>query len=123
MSGVRAYAAPTVMSPTKIRVPEAPADLKEKRSQWQRAAEAGDSEAMNSLGILYSQWAETPHLEAARRWFERAADAGNGHAMSNLGALYSGLQQPDVDVARHWYERGADAGNSNACLISSARDG
>jgi TPR repeat protein len=102
-----------------------PPDLDAARRWFERAADAGNSDAMNNLGVLHEQHWE-PDLDAARHWWERSADAGNAHAMYNLGRLYAELiQPPDLDAARHWYENAADAGNNaaiyNLRILSNTR--
>ena len=42
------------------------------RDWWERAAQAGKTEAMNNLGVLL----EDADPAAARSWYERAAQAG-----------------------------------------------
>jgi TPR repeat protein len=42
------------------------------RQWWQRAAKAGDTDAMYNLGILLS---DSDPVQA-RRWYQRAAEAG-----------------------------------------------
>jgi Flp pilus assembly protein TadD len=76
---------------------------------WTRAADAGNTDAMNNFGNLHNQAGET---SIARTWYERAANAGNPHAMNNFGVLLA--QAGDTDAARTWFERAADAGNTDA---------
>ena len=71
-----------------------PPDLDAVRRWWERAADAGDSEAMFNLGVLYAQLMDPPDLDAARRWWEGAANAGHAGAMFNLGVLYAQLMDP-----------------------------
>lgn len=95
-----------------------PRDLDAARRGYQRAADAGNRDAMCDLGFLYLEWMEPPDLDAARRWYERAADAGSSDAMVGLGALAAQwMEPPDLDVARRWFERAADAGNSLAIYL------
>ena len=92
MNRLRRFAGrlPRQMTPgTASHVPEAPSGLDAERRRWERAADAGDSDAMFELGLLYANSMQPPDLDAARRWWERAADAGNSDAMFNLGHLYA----------------------------------
>jgi hypothetical protein len=81
----------------------------------QKAADAGDAVAMNSLGYLYEHGLGVAQDYAqARQWYQKAADAGNTDAMYNLGVLHEygrGVAQ-DYDKAREWYQKAADAGNA-----------
>ncbi len=84
---------------------------------FQRAAAAGDSRAMNDIGVLYYEGhGVAKDYQHAREWYEKAATAGNGSAMANLGFLYMegfGVIR-DYDQARQWYEKGAAAGSGRA---------
>src|SRR5208282_6041829 len=86
-------------------------------SPLQKAADAGDAVAMNSLGYLYEKGLGVAQDYAqARQWFQKAAEAGNYHAMEHLGYLYEhglGVAQ-DYAQARQWYQKAADAGNAGA---------
>jgi TPR repeat protein len=76
--------------------------------QWfEKAAEAGNVDAMNLLGM----WAKDSDPVLARYWFEKAAEAGNVDAMSNLGWL---VKDSDPDQAQHWLEKAAKAGDVKA---------
>jgi L-asparaginase II len=56
----------------------------------QPLAEAGDAEAQENLGAMYSAGQGVPqdHAEAAK-WFRKAADQNNGKAQGFLGLCYS----------------------------------
>jgi TIR domain/Sel1 repeat len=84
----------------------------------QKAADAGDAVAMNSLGVLYEKGrGVTQDYAQARQWFQKAAEAGNYNAMEHLGYLYQhggfGVTQ-DYAQARQWYQKAAEAGNAYA---------
>jgi TPR repeat protein len=83
----------------------------------QKAATAGNVEAMNSLGLLYQNGQGVAQsYDKARVWFQKAADAGDADAMNNLGELYYyglGVAR-DYTQARDWYEKAAAADNANA---------
>src|ERR1700678_258364 len=92
-------------------------DYAKAREWYQKAADAGDANAMSSLGVLYEkgQGVAQDHSKA-REWYQKAADAGYPSAMNNLGLLYDngqGLAQ-DHSKAREWYRKAADAGNTYA---------
>jgi len=83
----------------------------------QKAADAGDAIAMNSLGYLYEKGLGVAQDYAqAHQWLQKAAEAGNYHAMEHLGYLCEkglGVAQ-DYAQARQWYQKAADAGNPQA---------
>jgi len=83
----------------------------------QKAATAGDIDAMNNLGVLYQNGkGVAQNYDKAREWFQKAADAGNADAMNNSGELYyygRGVAR-DYTEARDWYEKAAATGNANA---------
>jgi serine/threonine protein kinase len=83
----------------------------------QKAATAGNIDAMNNLGVLYQNGQGIAQsYDKAREWFQKAADAGNPDAMNNLGELYyygRGVAR-DYTQARDWYEKAAAADNANA---------
>jgi hypothetical protein len=87
------------------------------------AAEAGNSEAMNDLGFVYTRGeAESvePNFEKARRVWEEAAAAGNSSAMCNLGYMFEhdgyGVQR-DPAEARRWYEKAVATGDAEALYL------
>jgi TPR repeat protein len=60
----------------------------EARRWYEKAAAAGDADAMNSIGVLYHNGQGVPRdLRAARQWYEKALAAGNELARENLAAL------------------------------------
>jgi TPR repeat protein len=61
--------------------------LDQARIWWEKAADAGVTEAMYNLGLLLANRWDPPQLDQARTWYEKAADAGNTSAMSNLAVL------------------------------------
>ena len=79
-----------------------------------RAAAAGDIDAMFDLGCHYSVQSDPPDLHAARHWCERASAAGDRGAMHNLEVLFGdstktprgwGLQPPtdeELDAMVDW---------------------
>jgi TPR repeat protein/serine/threonine protein kinase len=83
----------------------------------QKAAAAGNINAMNNLGVLYQNGQGVAQsYDKAREWFQKAADAGNPDAMNNLAELYyygRGVAR-DYTQARNWYEKAAAADNAYA---------
>jgi len=83
---------------------------------WQKAADAGNADAMNSLGDLYYYGRGVAQDYAqARNWYQKAAAAGNPAAMFSLGWLYKNGQgvAQDLAKAREWFKK-ADAGDAAA---------
>ncbi|MCY9835233.1 tetratricopeptide repeat protein [Aeromonas media] len=78
-------------------------------------AEAGDSDAMFNLSVMYGELGGDSNLTQARVWCERAASAGQINAMFNLGVLYQDLGGgSNLEQARIWYEKAANAGYNKA---------
>jgi TPR repeat protein len=78
------------------------------------AAAAGNVEAMNLLGVLYTLGTQVPQdYSLAMYWFQKAIDGGSADAMSNLATMYLfgiGVSRDRVN-ARRWFERAAAHGN------------
>jgi TPR repeat protein len=99
--------------------------------EWhEKAALAGDSTAMNRLGVMHERGRGglTQDYVKAREWYEKAAAAGDTIALSNIGILYSnGRGVPrDFEKAREWYEKAAAVGEHTgmrnlAMLYTSGR--
>ncbi len=73
------------------------------RMEWYRkAAELGQSDAQNILGLLYATGEKgvKPDIQQALKWYERAANQGNKDALINLGAIYYLGEQVDIDYAK-----------------------
>jgi TPR repeat protein len=81
----------------------------------QKAAAAGDAEAMSNLAELYRYgWGVARDYAQAYAWYQKAAAAGNAEAMYWVGVMYEqgrGVAQ-DYAQAREWYQKVADAGNA-----------
>ena len=58
-------------------------DLKKAVEQLQKAADKGNSEAQNKLGLHYYFYAKD--FEKAFYWFQKAAEAGHKDAQDNIG--------------------------------------
>ena len=78
------------------------------------AAETGNTEAMNFLGVAYAIGSQVPRdYPTALYWFQKAIDRGSGDAMNNLARMYLvGMGVPrDYVNALQWFERSAAHGN------------
>jgi TPR repeat protein len=81
------------------------------------AAAAGNVDAMNDLGVLYSIGGAVPlDYSKALYWYQKAIDGGSPDAMNNLGTMYLygvGLTRDYVNAFR-WFQRSAEHGNPHA---------
>ena len=91
-------------------------DAAKARAWYQKAADAGSTEGMNALGVLFMYNYRNPDYVQARAWFRKAADAGSAAGMTNLGVLYENGQgvKQDYAKARAWYQKATDAGSADA---------
>ena len=81
------------------------------------AAENGDVEAMNLLGVLLATNARVPSdYSMALYWFQRAVDGGSADAMHNMANMYlRGLGVArDYANAFRWFQRAAEGGSASA---------
>ncbi|NGZ59629.1 MAG: hypothetical protein CV081_03870 [Nitrospira sp. LK265] len=82
-----------------------------------KRAQAGDANAQNELGLLYSEGRGLPqNYHEAKDWFKKAADQGHANAQVNLGTLYSlGRGAPYSDpMALFWFQKAAEQRNALA---------
>lgn len=69
-----------------------------------------NSDAMNSLGLMYYNGeGVSEDEETAKKWFIRAAENNNINAINNLGWLYK--QDEDYVQSVYWYQKSAQKGN------------
>jgi hypothetical protein len=84
----------------------------------QHKCDAGDFEACNSLGVLFSKGDGVAQNSAeAARLFSKACEGGQGLACSNLGALYAigeGVEK-DFVRAREILAKGCNLNNGTSC--------
>ncbi|MDO5483718.1 MAG: tetratricopeptide repeat protein, partial [Desulfovibrionaceae bacterium] len=92
-------------------------DFATARAIWQKLAEDGDAQAMNSLGLLYDRGQGVePDAGRALHWFAKSAQAGEPAGMSNYGRM---LEQgrgvaPDPLEAARWLDLAARRGHPEA---------
>ena len=82
---------------------------------YKEAAEQGNAEAQNSLGIMYynGEGVEKNYTEAVK-WYRKAAEQGNADAHINLGNRYyygEGVEK-NYSEAVKWYRKAAEQGNA-----------
>jgi TPR repeat protein len=92
-------------------------DPVEVAKKWRMAAEKGDAEAQNELGIMYcnGNGVEQNYREA-RKWFKKAAEQGNAAAQFNIGEMYwfgRGVEE-DEEEAYYYYRDSAKQGYAKA---------
>ena len=81
------------------------------------AAEAGDADAMDSLGFYFATGrGVVKNPQRAFELFSKAAALGNASSISNLGSMYSNAMfvKQDFPKALDYYEKAVEAGNSFA---------
>jgi len=90
-------------------------------ARWfRRAAEGGNTQAMNRLGRAYQDGRGVPHDRAqALAWHRRAAETGDVKGMYSLGLLFSsGARSPsEFAQAREWAGRAARLGHMDAQFL------
>lgn len=87
------------------------------------AAAAGNVDAMNDLGIIYSIGGIVPRdYSKAFYWYQKAIDGGSSNAMNNLATMYLyGVGMPrDYANAFRWFQRSAEHGNPHAMYSAAA---
>ncbi|MFV1876462.1 hypothetical protein [Nioella sp.] len=91
-----------------------PRDLTRAWELADAAAEAGNAEALNTLGAMSEEGVlGSPDYDAAAAYYRQAMDGGSAGAYSNMGALYAqgfGVAQDDTQ-ARLLFEQAAALGN------------
>ena len=85
---------------------------------WEKAAQAGNMDAQQALGICYMEKKEIPgNLEKSIHWLQKAAAQGAPPAQRNMGTFYAmglGGLKKDVNKALELWKKAAEAGDSEA---------
>jgi len=84
---------------------------------YRKAAEQGDAEAQNNLGVMYANGQRVPKNEAkAAEWFQKAAEQGYVDAQFNLGIVYANGQGVPKNEAKavEWYNKAVAQGHTPA---------
>ncbi len=84
---------------------------------YQKAVDAGSTEAMVQLGDYYTYEDETDESDQmAMRYYQKAEQLGSTDAMNGIGTLYYLGKGVDTDQeeARRWYQKAIDLGNVTA---------
>jgi TPR repeat protein len=86
--------------------------------QLKKAAEAGDPESMNKIGVLFANGIGLPQDKAkAFHWYKKAADAKFAPAMWNLAFMYvrgEGGVKEDMTTAFGLFKGAAEQGFADA---------
>ncbi len=86
--------------------------------QWsRRAAQKGNTMAMNNLGYLYWKGCQVEQNgKKALTWFEKAANLGNSTAMTRIGDMYweGDAVEKSISTAIRWYKKAASLGDQEA---------
>lgn len=80
---------------------------------FQKAAEGGNVDAQNNLGVMY-HYGEgmTKDFSKAAEWYRRAAEKNFVKAQFNLGVLYQDME--DYASAIYWYKKAAEQGHAKS---------
>ena len=83
------------------------------------AANAGNLEAMNKLGVAYANEEEYRDIELAIRWFAKASTLGFSRSTLNLGKLFSYEKygQVDGEKAIAFFKQALSQGNKEAASM------
>jgi TPR repeat protein len=101
----------SLSSPATVaaRTPQPPlTDVEE--ATYRQAAEAGDTVAMDNLGVLLQE--RRGDTAQAEHWWRRAAEAGNPAAMNNLAVVLK--EHGDTSQAERWWRRATQKGDTDA---------
>ncbi len=92
-------------------------DYKTAVAIWTTAANKGDADAQNNLGLMYAKGLGVPQDDKqAVSWFRKAAEKGDVEGQNNLGLTYAkGLGVPQDDKqAVSWFRKAAEEGYPEA---------
>jgi hypothetical protein len=94
-----------------------PGNDTETATWFRRAAEQGNADAQNNLGVLYYNGAGVPRsYNEAIKWYRFAAEQDNEQAQYNLGLMYKngeGVAQDDQEAVK-WFLKAAEKEDINA---------
>ena len=92
-------------------------DYSEAVKWYRKAAEQGNAQAQNNLGVCYENGeGVTQSYSEAVKWFRKAAEQGQVNAQHNLGWCYEngyGVSKSYYEAVK-WYRKAAEQGNAYA---------
>src|SRR5579872_401998 len=80
---------------------------------YQKAADTGNPEGQDEIGMFYEQGLSVTKDEAeAVKWYQKAADQGYAKGEGDMGLAYeNGEGVPkDLEKAKEWFQKAADQG-------------
>lgn len=80
-------------------------DYEKAKEYYQKAADMGNSDALNNLGVLYSKQG---NYEKAKEYYLKAVEKGIYQGFNNLGRLYE--EQEDYSGAIEYYQKSINCG-------------
>ena len=89
-----------------------PRDLAEGKKWLQKAADQGQADAQQTLGMLAMPRSAGGDTAEAIGWFRKAADQGRATSQYFLGMTL--LKQGNADEGRRWLDKAAGQGNTGA---------
>jgi len=95
-------------------------DFEKARRLWEQAAELGDTNAQNNLGIVFELGqGVAPDLQRAVAYYRQAAEGGNVLAQLNMGKTH--LREPGSGItpaeAKQWLQMAARQGSDEAVAL------
>lgn len=95
-------------------------DFEKAQQLWEQAAELGDTNAQNNLGIIFEfGQGIAPDLQRAVAYYRQAAEGGNVLAQLNLGKTH--LRERDAGItqeeAKRWLQMAARQGSDEAVTL------
>ena len=92
-------------------------DYKTALNMFRSAAQKGNADAQNNLGVMYSHGNGVPQdYAASAKWHRLAAQQGNANAQYNLGMMYNmgqGVPQNEAEALK-WFRLAAQQGVASA---------
>jgi TPR repeat protein len=92
-------------------------DYKQAHTWYLKAAEQGDADAQNALGVMYQEGhGVARNMKDAIAWYKKAAERGHAKAQTNLGNLYAAGKDISQDYAQAFelYKKAADQNYAQA---------
>ena len=102
---------------TRAKAAHQRGDYVEAMRWFRKAADLGNANAMENIGVLYRTGQGVVRDDAeALRWWRKAADLGDANAMNQIGGAYRdgrGIGRDYIEAMR-WFRSSAERGNMHA---------